>query len=429
MRLLLLLLLAANAGLFAWNYFNPATPRHARVPGMEPSPFWLPEGARKLVLLAELPPATAPSATTVADASAPSEPAATEPETPTAPPAAPEPSQPMASVAEVLADLRNFTPVESPQPANTVLAGETVATETAATASEVPPTRPNSEDTLANSGLAEETVATETAAMASKTPPTLSSDENTLANSGIEPGEWSAADAEIHGISTPTEPLQVAVTDIQQSSAMPSASEPPARALRDDSPPPPAEAALPETHWTQEMYEAYRLESAPLPAAAPSAPPTGLCYRTGIMDSRAQAEQVIDWFAKKQLRAALQSLPAKELLGYRVYLPPLASKAAAQYVMVVLKQRGVNNPVLLSSGDMANAISLGVFRQEKDADQRIKQLKNAGYPTVRKQPMYRMQTDRFWLLLELSPGQESWLKPYQETFKHAPPEASECPVG
>lgn len=78
-------------------------------------------------------------------------------------------------------------------------------------------------------------------------------------------------------------------------------------------------------------------------------------------------------------RIQMRELPASQLTGYRVYLPPAANREAAMETTRQLVDRGIRDYYLVSAGEQRNAISLGMFRDLGNAERRRDELRAAGF--------------------------------------------------
>lgn len=65
--------------------------------------------------------------------------------------------------------------------------------------------------------------------------------------------------------------------------------------------------------------------------------------------------------------------------GFWVLLPPEASRAQARVHINALKAKGVTDYFLVATGDMTNAVSLGVFSQSDTAKRRYDEIKDMGF--------------------------------------------------
>lgn len=116
----------------------------------------------------------------------------------------------------------------------------------------------------------------------------------------------------------------------------------------------------------------------------------------------------------------------RTITGYLVYLPPLSSLEAVERKRHELTRLGFKDNALIQEEGMQNAISLGVFTIEANAETRLRELA-AKNVQARMQP-FELSRKRFWLdvvvnfpsdtLAKL--GQINWQVPVQEMA---------CPAG
>jgi hypothetical protein len=85
----------------------------------------------------------------------------------------------------------------------------------------------------------------------------------------------------------------------------------------------------------------------------------------------------------------------RSVTGFLVYLPPLPSPKAAERKRQELTRLGFRDHALVQEGDMQNAISLGLFTVEANAESRVRELA-AKKIQARIQPFQQTRT-RFWL--------------------------------
>jgi hypothetical protein len=85
----------------------------------------------------------------------------------------------------------------------------------------------------------------------------------------------------------------------------------------------------------------------------------------------------------------------RSVTGYQVYLPPLPSPKAAERKRRELTRLGFKDHALIQEEGMQNAISLGLFTVEANAESRVRELA-AKKVQARIQPFQQTRT-RFWL--------------------------------
>ena len=90
---------------------------------------------------------------------------------------------------------------------------------------------------------------------------------------------------------------------------------------------------------------------------------------------------------------------SEDNLGYWVFIPPLRSRALGRLKVEELKLKGFTDVVLLSRNEPINAVSLGVFKDQKNAYQLLNKAQSLGFEAkmdIRKQSLGEM-----WLAVEV----------------------------
>jgi cell division septation protein DedD len=89
--------------------------------------------------------------------------------------------------------------------------------------------------------------------------------------------------------------------------------------------------------------------------------------------------------------------------GYWVYLPATADREAALDEARSLADKGINDYYVVTAGDAQNTISLGLFDNESNAQNRVARLKQLGFPAQVKQ---RVDTESaYWVDYAVKQGQ------------------------
>jgi len=129
---------------------------------------------------------------------------------------------------------------------------------------------------------------------------------------------------------------------------------------------------------------------AELPANAPQ-----VCFRIGPFPDADIATKAETSLTKLQLLFSRRSEETKTVSGYQVYLPPLPSKAAAERKRKQLTRLGFKDHAVIQEGVLRNAISLGLFSVETNANIRVQKLAAKGI-RAKVQALYQTQT-LYWL--------------------------------
>lgn len=126
-----------------------------------------------------------------------------------------------------------------------------------------------------------------------------------------------------------------------------------------------------------------RQEVAPTPAANPPLPvnETTACYEWGIFEP-AKLNDVITVIDALSIKHRVVQQSTEESIRYWVYKPPLPNDAAAQAKAEELKALGIEDFFVVQEPKWRNAISFGVFRDEKLAANLVDDLRHRGVREV-----------------------------------------------
>ncbi len=110
-------------------------------------------------------------------------------------------------------------------------------------------------------------------------------------------------------------------------------------------------------------------------------PPVELCGSLGLIEDRQQARQIGQELEKSGFKVALEEESRQTQLGFWVVIPPLPSNEAAQQKLQELAAVGITDVWHFKNGDMKNAISLGMFSQESNAQNFQQEMRQKGFDT------------------------------------------------
>ena len=107
-----------------------------------------------------------------------------------------------------------------------------------------------------------------------------------------------------------------------------------------------------------------------------------LCFSYGPFPANEQAKNLKQWFEQKEIlvNQRTDNEHAKQL--FWIYLAPQKSRENAIAAIEDLKSKGIKDYRLISSGDLRNAISLGLFSTQAIVNRRLNELKNKGYQPI-----------------------------------------------
>ncbi len=119
------------------------------------------------------------------------------------------------------------------------------------------------------------------------------------------------------------------------------------------------------------------------------------CGSVGPVAKRAQADQLSLRLRAIGLQPDLNTEIRNDQEGYWVLVPPQKDRRTAVRIVKRLQEAGVTDLWRFTSGDLAHAISLGLFRNESRAEIRRKSIADKGFE-VEVRPRYRQKT-LYWL--------------------------------
>ena len=153
---------------------------------------------------------------------------------------------------------------------------------------------------------------------------------------------------------------------------------------------------------------AQKAAAAPLAAAQPAAAPKCMEWGSFTLADAPRAEKALEPLT---LGPRLAQRRTEELAAWWVFIPPQASRQAAQKKAAELKALGVDDYfIVLEDGEHRWALSLGVFRSEDAAQARLGTLRTQG---VRSARIGRRETvvPKVWLQVKrVDPALEAKLK-------------------
>jgi hypothetical protein len=106
------------------------------------------------------------------------------------------------------------------------------------------------------------------------------------------------------------------------------------------------------------------------------------CVSLGTYASRAQAQAALEKLGAQALRPRIREVVSNPGASYRVMLPAVGSREEAQATVKRIVQAGISDYYIITTGEDANAIALGQYRNREGADRRLAQLTAAGFPAV-----------------------------------------------
>lgn len=126
---------------------------------------------------------------------------------------------------------------------------------------------------------------------------------------------------------------------------------------------------------------------------------TRSCYRWGAFND-ANIAKAQAFVSQLGLKADLKKTSQTKVERYWVYMPPLSSAAEAQRTAESLKRQGITDIYVLNGSEWRNAISFGVFSENRYAENMLKILRNKGINNVLKTPRGKSTSNRYHLMVK-----------------------------
>lgn len=104
-----------------------------------------------------------------------------------------------------------------------------------------------------------------------------------------------------------------------------------------------------------------------------------VCYSLGPFAKKAPADNALAEFSKEKIQVWKRTDSDAIRTGYWVFLPPAESRQQAKRSLAKLRQIKEKDYFLVATGQMKNAVSLGLFSKAKLAKARVKEINKKGF--------------------------------------------------
>ncbi len=128
------------------------------------------------------------------------------------------------------------------------------------------------------------------------------------------------------------------------------------------------------------------------------------CFAAGPYDSEATIQNAVEQIKTHVLKSSVRRLTTTQEVGYWVYLPALPSRAEALKKGRELAATFVKDYYVVTSGNNENSISLGLYREPFNADNRVAELNSKGFQVEKE--IRLEQWPEFWLDFSISEDSE-----------------------
>ena len=107
--------------------------------------------------------------------------------------------------------------------------------------------------------------------------------------------------------------------------------------------------------------------------------PGPLCFSVGPLRSDKEIEEIGNWLRREGGIFELRVGERREITLYWIFMPPFETAAEANEQANKLRAQGIDDIAVIPGGDMANAISLGVYSRRASLDRRLEELHDLGH--------------------------------------------------
>lgn len=128
--------------------------------------------------------------------------------------------------------------------------------------------------------------------------------------------------------------------------------------------------------------------------------PDRMCYELGPLktdDEQIKLQSIVE---AKGMFVSVKYNQSHENLGYWVFIPPLRSNALGRLKVEELKLKGFKDVVLLTKNQPINAVSIGVFQDQKNAYKQLLKAQSKGFDA--KMDIRYKSLGEMWLSIEVS---------------------------
>ena len=111
-------------------------------------------------------------------------------------------------------------------------------------------------------------------------------------------------------------------------------------------------------------------------------PGQSVCFTFGPVPEETLATGLEDWFRSRRIASRQRFTDEQGRHLFWVYLAPVSSRSGAMDTIEDLKIKGISDYRIITGGNLANAISLGLYSSQASVNDRISELEQKGYTPV-----------------------------------------------
>ena len=107
-----------------------------------------------------------------------------------------------------------------------------------------------------------------------------------------------------------------------------------------------------------------------------------VCYTYGPIPDAKESQLMSEWLDERGIQFDQRQTAEEGEQKFWVYLAPQASQAMAEATVMDLREQGIRDLQLIRSGDLLNAVSLGLFTTQYAVNRRLNEIKATGYQPI-----------------------------------------------
>ncbi len=119
------------------------------------------------------------------------------------------------------------------------------------------------------------------------------------------------------------------------------------------------------------------------------------CFSVGPFTAQSELQPVVETLTPLVVKTRVRKITTTQEAGYWVYLPASENREEALQMGRQLAAAGVRDYYVVTSGQHENTVSLGLYREQANADKRIAELARKGFQVLKEVRIE--QWPEFWL--------------------------------
>lgn len=138
------------------------------------------------------------------------------------------------------------------------------------------------------------------------------------------------------------------------------------------------------------------------PGQSEEGTPAKICLSVGPLASLEDVDRIGGWLTSRGGVSTLREGERREVSRFWVYFPPFQNRDAAITRVQQLQEAQIDDIYVIYRGDMANAVSLGLYSRRESLERRLSELRSKGYePSIER----RYETKKSsWFDVSFPPG-------------------------